>query len=48
VAALEEPAGGAQPQAGDPHGHEPADIAGDLAAVPDLFHDLYRGGLQVL
>ena len=48
VTALEEPAGGAQPQAGDPDRDEAADVVGDLPAVADLVDDLQRGGLQVL
>ena len=48
MAALEEPAGGALAQAGDPHRDKPADVVGDLAAVADVVYHLHRGGLQVL
>ena len=47
VAALEEPARGAQAQARDPDRDEPAHVVGDLAAVTDLGHDPLGRGLQI-
>jgi hypothetical protein len=47
VAALEEPAGGAQPQAGKPHLDEAEHVVGDPLAVADVSHDLNRGPLEV-
>ena len=47
VAALEEPAGGAEPQAAEPDLDEPADVVGDLLAVPDLVDHRLGGALQV-
>ncbi len=47
VAALQEAAGGAQPQAGQPHLDEAEHVVGDPLAVADLLDDPDRGPLQV-
>ena len=47
VAALEEPAGGPEPQAGQPHLDEAEHVVGDPLAVADLPDDPDRGPLQV-
>ena len=47
VAALEEPAGGTEPQAGKPHLDEAEHVVGDPLAVADFLDDPDRGPLKI-